>query len=166
MILTRCLCFSGTVPTLPISCGSIICECPSSNHLDRIPLVWWTWSLIIRFSMLTLRLWSSLGVSFTTFLSMIWSSLGEIFHPPDYFSSYIANVTAYLSGYTGWICLRQSVSQRNKCMYSSLHALCSGCVQSCAIYNSFAWNDGKVIHDCCASKAESQWTQTLSNLIT
>ena len=49
-----------------------------------------------------------------------------------------------------------SVSGRNKCMCGSSHAICNGCVQSCAIHNSFALYDGEVICACRANKAECQ----------
>ena len=50
----------------------------------------------------------------------------------------------------------QSVSERNKCMYSSSHALCYGRVQSCVIHNSFASHGRDVIYACRANKAECQ----------
>ena len=48
----------------------------------------------------------------------------------------------------------QSVLGRNRCMCCSSHALCYGCMQSCAIHNSFASYDGDVIHACHTNKAD------------
>ena len=62
--------------------------------------------------------------------------------------------------------LHQSVSGRNKCMCCSSHTLCYGCVQLCAIHNSFVYYDGDVILTCRANKTDCHGTQTLSNLIT
>ena len=48
-----------------------------------------------------------------------------------------------MSHHGGEICrIYQSVLRRNKCVCSGLHALCYGCVWSCAIHNFFASHDG------------------------
>ena len=51
-------------------------------------------------------------------------------------------------------------------MCGSLHALCYGGVQSCAIHNSFPSYDGDVISAGRANKADCQCDKALSNLIT
>ena len=61
--------------------------------------------------------------------------------------------------------IRQYVLRRNKCMCSSLHALCYGCVWSCTIHNFFASYDGEFIPAYCTNMADSQWTEALSNMI-
>ena len=60
----------------------------------------------------------------------------------------------------------QSVLRRNKCICSNSHMLCYGCVQSCAIHNTFALHGGDVMHACHAIKTKCLWSQTMSNLIT
>ena len=62
--------------------------------------------------------------------------------------------------------LLQSVSERNKRMCCSSHALYYGGVHLCATHNSFASYDGDVILIYRANKADCQGTLTLSNLIT
>ena len=48
---------------------------------------------------------------------------------------------------------KHSVSGRNKCMCSSSHVLCYGCMWLCAIHN-FILYGGDIIHACHADKAE------------
>ena len=50
----------------------------------------------------------------------------------------------------------QSVLGRNKCLCWSSHALCYGCMGSCATHNSFASYDGDVVCACHANKADCQ----------
>ena len=59
----------------------------------------------------------------------------------------------------------QSISKRNKCMCGSSHVLCYGvsdCVWSIIILSRMLGTP----FACCTNKADCQWTQTLSNLIT
>ena len=88
--------------------GSGVCTCTlelPSWHPLLCPSVT---SLILKFSILIRRLWASLAAPLNpTFPSLSDFSSADIWYPSVHFSSYTANVTAYLSGLIldkcGWL---------------------------------------------------------------